>query len=125
MKVLLFSCSPRKGNSETIVLTLSKMLNKKKVQTEIVLLREKNIKRCNGCIEFCNKNKYCHIKDDMPDLIVKLKEYDNYVFVSPNYFNMPPGIFKDFIYRTSMLWDLGTLKKKRASVIVVGADEPK
>ena len=49
MKVLLICCSPRKGNSETIVNMLSKMLKQKKVQNEIVLLRERNIKRCTGC----------------------------------------------------------------------------
>ena len=61
----------------------------------------------------------------MPELIEKLKKYDTYIFVSPNYFRMPPGIFKDFIDRTSILYETGDLKKKRAAIIVVGAEEPK
>jgi len=61
----------------------------------------------------------------MPNLIEKLKKYDTYIFVSPNYFRMPLGIFKDFIDRTSILYETGDLKKKRAAVIVVGAEEPK
>jgi len=123
MKVLLICGSPRKGNSETLVNYLAQKLKEKKVKNEVVLLREKNIKRCNGCVEFCNKNLYCHIKDDMPKLIEKLKTFDAYVFVSPNYFYMPPGIFKDFIDRSSVLYTAEyDLSKKKAAVIVVGMD---
>lgn len=126
MKVLLICGSPRKGNSETIVNKLSKLLKAKKVKTETILLREKNIKRCTGCVEFCNKNLYCHIKDDMPDLIKKLKLFDVYIFVSPSYFRMPPGIFKDFIDRCSVLYTAKyDLTKKKACVIVVGEEKAK
>lgn len=126
MKVLLICGSPRKGNSETIINKMSELLRKQKAETEIILLREKNSKRCTGCVEFCNKNLYCHIKDDMPEILEKMKTFEAYVFVSPNYFRMPPGIFKDFMDRASVLCTAKyDLTKKKACVIVVGEEEPK
>lgn len=123
MKILSICGSPRKGNSETIILKLKEIFEKGGVENEIILLREKNIARCDGCVEFCNKNLNCHKKDDMPELFDKIKKADAYVFVYPNYFNMPPGIFKNFMDRMSIFYpaQLDFLKKKTI-VVCVGAD---
>ena len=99
------------------------MLEKRGAENEIVLLREKNIQRCDGHVEYCNKNLRCDKTDDMAEILEKIKSADGYVFVLPNYFKMPPGIFKDFIDRGSVLYTAQTdMSKKRAIVIVVGAD---
>jgi len=126
MKILSVCGSPRKGNSETIINRIKQILEEKGVENEIVLLREKNIERCDGCMEYCNKNLACHKKDDMPEILDKMKKADGYVFVCPNYFKMPPGIFKNFIDRCCIFYTSKTdFSKKRAVVIVVGADETK
>jgi len=102
------------------------IFGKKGIDNEIILLREKKIERCDGCVEYCNKNLDCHKKDDMPLIYKKIKEADGYVLVCPNYFKMPPGIFKDFIDRCSIFYTAQTdLSKKGAIVICVGADDPK
>ena len=50
-------------------------------------------------------------------------------FVSPNYFAMPPGLFKDFIDKCSVLYTSyyftkePDLSKKKAVVITVGTDQ--
>lgn len=125
-KILLVCGSPRKGNSETIIYKMQELLKAKGANTEVVLLREKKIERCNGCIEYCNKNLCCHKKDDVPKLLEKMKTADAFVFVSPNYFRMPPGLFKDFIDRCCVLYTAQIdFSKKKSVVIVVGEEKAK
>jgi multimeric flavodoxin WrbA len=125
MKVLSICGSPRKGNSESILNRLKQIFEKKGVENEIILLREKNIQRCNGCIEYCNRNLKCHHKDDMTEIMQKMLESDGYIFISPNYFAMPPGLFKDFIDKCSIFYTAQTdLTSKRAVVISVGTGLP-
>jgi multimeric flavodoxin WrbA len=125
MKILSICGSPRRGNSEAILNRLKKIFKKNKIENEIILLREKNIQRCNGCIEYCNHNLKCHHKDDMAKIMKKMLEVDGYVFVSPNYFAMPPGLFKNFIDKCSIFYTAQTnLTSKKAIVISVGTDLP-
>jgi len=129
MKVLTICGSPRKGNSEAIADRLKGMFEQKGVENEIILLRKKNIQRCEGCVEYCNKHLKCRHNDDMNEIIQKMIEADGYVFVSPNYFAMPPGLFKDFIDKCSVLYTSyyftkePDLSKKKAVVITVGTDQ--
>ncbi|MFH0836962.1 MAG: flavodoxin family protein [Candidatus Aenigmatarchaeota archaeon] len=123
MKILSICGSPRKGNSEAVLNRLKQIFEKIGVENNIILLREKNIQRCDGCVEYCNKNFNCHKKDNMTEIVDKINESDGFVFVSPNYFKMPSGIFKDFIDRCSVFYTAQTdLSMKRAVVIVVGVD---
>ncbi|UCG95097.1 MAG: flavodoxin family protein [archaeon] len=125
MKVLIICGSPRKGNSETLCNRMKDLLEEKGTGTEIILLRERNIQRCRGCVEFCNKNLKCCHDDDMASIMQKMVEADGYVFVLPNYFAMPPGLFKDFIDKCSIFYTAETdLSAKRAAVISVGTDKP-
>jgi multimeric flavodoxin WrbA len=123
MKILSICGSPRKGNSEAILNRLKQIFKKKGIENEIILLREKNIQRCDGCVEYCNKNLDCNKKDDMVEIFDKMKSADGYVFISPNYFKMPSGIFKNFIDRCSVFYTVQTdLSDKKSIVIVVGTD---
>ena len=127
MKILSICGSPRKGNSEAIILKIQQFLKKEGVDNEIVLLREKKINRCLGCVEYCNHELKCQIQDDMQEIMDKMEKADGFVFVSPNYFNMPTGLLKDFIDRCSVLFTANKLeqfKSKKAIVICVGATKP-
>jgi multimeric flavodoxin WrbA len=124
-KMLIICGSPRRGNSEAIAGRLKQIFDKMRVKNEILLLREKKIQRCNGCVEYCNHNLKCHHKDDMAKIMQKMLEAGGYVFVLPNYFAMPPGLFKDFIDKCSIFYTAQTdLSAKRAAVISVGTDLP-
>lgn len=126
MKILSVCGSPRKGNSEAILNRFKQIFEKRGIENEIILLREKNVERCDGCVEYCNKNLACQKKDDMVEIFEKIKNADGYVFVLPNYFKMPPGIFKNFIDRCSIFYTAHTnFSNKRAIVVVVGADVTK
>ena len=126
MKILSICGSPRKGNSETVLLYIKKLLKEKGVDNEIILLRKKKINRCLGCVEYCNHKLECLIQDDIQAIMKKMETADGFVFISPNYFKMPSGLFKDFIDRCSIFYTAGKEKefaKKKTIVICVGADE--
>jgi len=128
MKIVSICGSPRRGNSETILLRLQELLKAKGAENEIILLREKNINRCMGCVEYCNHELKCHQKDDMAEIMNKMEKADGFIFISPNYFKMPTGLFKDFMDRTSIFYTAGKedqFTKKKAVVIAVGDDEIK
>ncbi len=124
MKILSICGSPRKGNSETIILKIQQLLKEKGVDNELILLREKKINRCLGCVEYCNHEFKCRIQDDMQEIMGKMEKADGFVFGSPNYFDMPTGLFKDYIDRCSVLSTAnrtGQCKTKKAIVICIGA----
>lgn len=126
LKILSICGSPRKGNSEAILRRLKQIFEERGLKNEVILLREKNIQRCGGCVEYCNRNLKCNKQDDMIEIFEKMKRADGYVFISPSYFNMPSGLFKDFIDRCSVLWTAGVdFPKKGALVFAVGTEEVK
>jgi multimeric flavodoxin WrbA len=125
MKIVSICGSPRKGNSETILLELQKRFLAKGIENEIILLRKKNIKRCQACVEYCNHKAKCRIKDDMEDILDKYVAADGYIIITPNYFQMPTGLLKDFIDRSSVLAVQNReahFKNKKAVVICIGTD---
>jgi len=128
MKILSICGSPRRGNSEAILLELQKIFKSKGVDNEIILLRQQNINRCHGCIEICNPAGVCCQQDDVKSIIDKMVQSDGLIIISPNYFQMPPGILKDFMDRTCIIFASGKdkiLKFKKTAIIAVGADEAK
>ncbi|MFH1398565.1 MAG: flavodoxin family protein [Candidatus Woesearchaeota archaeon] len=131
MKILSICGSPRKGNSEAIITKFNEIFDKMGIDNSTILLREKNIGRCDGCVEYCNKHLDCFKKDDMVDVFKKMRLADGFVFVSPNYFKMPPGIFKDFMDRCSVFFTKEYFTKendlagKKAVVVCVGTDTVK
>ncbi len=124
MKILTICGSPRKGNSEAVSLRIKELLEKRGVENEIILLREKNIERCSGCVEYCGRELRCWKKDDFAEIRKKMEQAQGYVFVSPAYFNMPPGIFKDLIDRCCVLYAAKTdFSGKSAMVIALGEEK--
>ncbi len=129
MKIISICGSPRKGNSESVILKCKELLEKKGIENEIILLRNHKIQRCEGCVEYCNKHFSCCHQDDMASILEKMIEADGYIFVSPNYFAMPPGIFKDFMDKCSVLYTSyyftkkPDLSQKKAIVLALGSDK--
>jgi multimeric flavodoxin WrbA len=125
MKIITIVGSPRKGNSEAIAIKLKELLAKKGIDNNVILLRELKIHRCVACVEFCNHNLKCRYKDDMEQLLDKYVAADGYIMISPNYFQMPTGLLKDFIDRSGILMVQKReehFKKKKAVVITIGND---
>jgi len=90
-------------------------------ETELILLRQKTIERCDGCLA-CeaggeNRKGICKIEDDMQEIYPKLLKADGLAFGTPVYFELLSGLLKDFMDRTCPIWPL--LKSKPIAGIAV------
>ena len=114
MKVVGICGSPRKGNSEWMLRKLLGSVAKAGADTELILLREKNIKGCDGCLacEVGGKARkgICRIQDDMQQIYSKLIEADALAIATPVYFEMLSGLLKNFMDRTCPIWPRLALK---------------
>lgn len=119
MRILAICGSPRKGNTEFMLKTLLKSAEAKGADTELLLLRNKNIEFCDGCLT-CDETGKCHIKDDMQEIYPRLLEADMIVLGTPTYWANVSGLIKVFMDRTNPLW--GKLKGKSAGIIAVGEE---
>ncbi len=90
MKVLAINGSPRKkGNTELLLNTVLKEIEKEGISTELVQIGGKKIKGCVACMK-CKKEKdaKCHKKNDLAnEIIAKMIEADAIIIGSPVYFS--------------------------------------
>lgn len=118
-KYLLISGSPRNGNTDFI---LTEIFNKLKGRKEILFLRDKNIKHCEGCLS-CHNRFDCIIKDDMAEIREKILNTDVFIIGTPRYFDNMTGLLKDFIDRLHPFYRPELLKNKKVILIMVGGGE--
>lgn len=119
MKVIGICGSPRKGNTETLLIEALNGAKEMRVDTELILLRDKNIKFCDGCLS-CDDTGECHIKDNMQEIYKELTQSDAIIFGSPTYYNNVTGLFKNLIDRTNVFYHNNDLKNKIAAIVCVG-----
>ena len=102
-KVLVISSSPRKnGNSDLLAREFARGAEEAGNSVELVSLREKKISPCLAC-NYCHgegHNNTCAVKDDMAELLAKMKEADVYVLATPVYYYNVSAQMKTFIDRT-------------------------
>ena len=115
MKVVGICGSPRKGNTEWMLRKLLEGATKAGAETELILLREKNIGWCDGCLS-CEaggeqRKGVCRIQDDMQQIYPKLVEADGLAFGTPVYFELLSGLLKNFMDRTCPIWPKLELKR--------------
>lgn len=121
MNIIAVCGSPRRGNTEFVLrrfLTRAEELGHK---TELVLLREKRIEHCSGCLS-CDDDGDCPIIDDMKIITERLAANDLIVFGSPNYFNNVTGLMKDFFDRLNVFYGTNKLNGKKVIAVFVGEE---
>lgn len=122
--ILLISGSPRRGNTEFILESIFKAA---KGEKELVLLRNKKIGFCSGCL-YCEKHNKCSINDEMQKLYEKVRKTDVIIIGTPNYFDNVTGMLKVFMDRTNPFYSGGStseLKGKKLITIVIGGGKIK
>lgn len=124
MKIVLVCGSPRKGNTEWMLSYLHERFLERGVESELILLRKKKIKNCNGCLR-CEeggreRNGICNIDDDMQSILNALVNADAIVLGTPVYFDMLSGMLKNFMDRTCAVWP--KLEGKAAAGVAVAED---
>ncbi len=103
MKVLGIAGSPRKnGNSTLLVTEALKSAQRRGAETELILLREKEITPCDGCWT-CFKTHKCHIKDGMQEIYPKLQAADGIIIGSPTHIGNVSSICQAFLERSRCL----------------------
>ena len=108
MNVIGICGSPRKGNTEWMLKRLLEEAAGAGADTELVLLRKKNIQGCNGCMKCeaggTERGGTCSISDDMQQINSKLLQADALVLGTPVYFSLLSGLLKNFMDRTCPIW---------------------
>jgi multimeric flavodoxin WrbA len=88
--------------------TLIEEVGKIGAETEMLLLREMDIRMCRGCLT-CdeggkNRKGICIVIDDMAEIYPILLAADAIVLATPVYFEMLSGLLKNFLDRTCPIW---------------------
>jgi len=98
-RILIINGSERvNGNTDTIIKNLLKGAENTDTNIKYYVLRNKNIKGCNGCY-YCYDNDICAIKDDMQDIYDDIQKSDLVILASPMYWWGVTGLMKTFIDR--------------------------
>lgn len=98
-KILLINASNRKKNTYKLLVATEKLLQQKGFATEIIHLNDYRIDFCKGC-EVCVLRGKCFVKDDVQQIMDKMRACDGLVIGTPVYLNNMTGILKSFIDRT-------------------------
>ncbi len=123
--ILIISSSPRKGgNSDVLCDEFLKGAIFSGHKAEKIFLKDKKINYCTGC-GYCADNDYigCSQKDDMTEILNKMKEADVIVFATPIYFYSMAGQMKTFIDRICAIYT--HIVNKEFYYIMTAADTSK
>ncbi|OPX96346.1 MAG: 2-amino-4-deoxychorismate dehydrogenase [Syntrophorhabdus sp. PtaB.Bin006] len=114
MKILAVQGSPRPkaSNTEVLLREFLKGAETAGAETETVYLKEKEIHPCVGCYACWTKTPgVCVFKDDMPELLEKVKACDVIVYATPLYNYNMTAYLKAFQERLLPLLDPHLIKK--------------
>ena len=103
-KVLIISTSLRtNSNSDILARECEKGARDAGLDTEYVSLKGKDIKYCIGCLS-CQKTGKCVLKDDVADIMAKVKEAEVIVYATPIYYYEMCGQMKTLLDRLNPLY---------------------
>lgn len=117
-KILLISGSNRNGYSDYILTKINENIR----YSELIKLRDFEIKTCKGCL-YCDNNKECILKDDLSKVVDKILQADLVVIALPNYFGSMSGFFKNFIDRLHYMYKKQIIDGKKIIFIYTGAGD--
>ena len=84
--VLIISTSLRAGsNSDILARECERGAKEAGNEVEFISLKGKQIKYCIGCLA-CQSKGSCVLKDDMPEIIAKVKKAEVIVYATPIYY---------------------------------------
>lgn len=119
MNIIAICGSPRRGNTEFALKTFLTVAGGLGHKTELVLLRDKRIEHCRGCL-VCEEGEKCPIIDDMNLILERVKDSEVIVLGSPNYFGNVTGVMKDFFDRLNCCEVDRSLEGKKMVGVFVG-----
>ena len=103
-KVLIISTSLRGGsNSDILANECAKGAKEAGHDVELLSLKGKDIKYCIGCLS-CQKTGMCVLKDDVADIMAKVKDAEVIVYATPIYYYEMCGQMKTLLDRLNPLY---------------------
>ncbi len=121
-RILVLSGSPRKnGNSAALCRAFARGAEESGHQVETVFLRDKKIGCCLACYHCKKSGGVCAVKDDMGEMLDKMKAADVIVMASPVYFYSIDAQMKALIDRTVAQWL--TIRNKEFYYIMTAAED--
>lgn len=103
-KVLIISTSLRGGsNSDILAKECEKGAKEAGHDVEYISLKGKEINYCIGCLS-CQKTGACVLKDDVADIMEKVKEAEVIVYATPIYYYEMCGQMKTLLDRLNPLF---------------------
>lgn len=121
-KVLIISTSLRtNSNSDILARECEKGARDAGLDTEYVSLKGKDIKYCIGCLS-CQKTGKCVLKDDVADIMAKVKEAEVIVYATPIYYYEMCGQMKTLLDRLNPLYS-GDYNFRDIYLIATAADD--
>ena len=121
-KVLIISTSLRNNsNSDILAKECERGAMDAGLDVEYVSLKGKEIKYCIGCLS-CQKTNKCVLKDDVADIMAKVKEAEVIVYVTPIYYYEMSGQMKTLLDRLNPLYT-SDYKFRDIYMIATAADD--
>lgn len=121
-KVLIISTSLHNGsNSEILAMECEKGAREAGHDVDVISLKGKNIQFCMGCL-VCHKTGECVVKDDVEELMTKVKEAEVIVYATPIYYYEMCGQMKTFLDRLNPLYS-AEYKFRDIYMIAAAAEE--
>jgi multimeric flavodoxin WrbA len=117
MKVLMINGSPRKnGNTSIALAEMDKIFKSEGIDTEIVQVRNKDIRGCVACMS-CIKTGKCVFEDLVNETAAKFEACDGLVIGSPVYYGSANATLVAFLTRLFYSTHFDKTMKVGASVI--------
>ncbi|NPV50448.1 MAG: flavodoxin family protein, partial [Candidatus Methanofastidiosum sp.] len=115
-KILAISGSPRKnGNTDYLLDCFLRSANARKIDLNILYLRDLDINPCNGC-EKCRKDGICtNFSDDMQSIYPLIFDSVGLIIGSPTHNYNVPALVKTFIDRLYCFYDFTDDRPRRYS----------
>ena len=121
-KVLIISTSLRmNSNSDILARECERGARDAELDVEYVSLKGKEIKYCIGCLS-CQKTNRCVLKDDVVDIMAKVKEAEVIVYATPIYYYEMCGQMKTLLDRLNPLYS-GDYNFRDIYLIATAADD--
>jgi len=98
LTVAAIQSSRRKQNTFGLLRSISSVLERSDISTEIINLSDYTILPCSGC-EQCMRSGSCPLDDDVPHLMERMVQADGVIFSSPVYMGNVTGTCKQFLDR--------------------------
>ena len=102
--ILIISSSIRnKSNSEILAEQALQGALAAGNNAQLITLKDKDIRFCRGCLA-CQKTMKCVIKDDVAEILEKVKAADTVVFATPIYYYELSGQLKTLLDRLNPIY---------------------